>query len=85
MENIKHQLESIKISDPLQFQNLTLFAIKGSNNNSLNYLTLSQAYEKNYVEINETSEAGTVSQLLFINKSDIPILILEGEELNGAK
>jgi len=85
MENIKHQLESIKISDPLQFQNLTLFAIKGSNKNSLNYLTLSQAYEKNYVEINETSEAGTVSQLLFINKSDIPILILEGEELNGAK
>ncbi len=85
MKNIKHQLESIKISDPLQFQNLTLFAIKGLNNNSLNYLTLSQAYEKNYVEINETSDAGTVSQLLFINKSDIPILILEGEELNGAK
>ena len=37
------------------------------------------------MEINETSDAGTVSQLLFINKSDIPILILEGEELNGAK
>ena len=85
MENVKNQLESIKISDPLQFQNLTLFAIKGSSSNTLNYLTLSQAYEKNCVEINETSDAGTVSQLLFINKSDTPILILEGEELNGAK
>ena len=50
MENVKNQLESLKISDPLQFQNLTLFAIKGLNNYSLNYLTLSQAYEKNYVE-----------------------------------
>lgn len=85
MENIKYQLKSINISDPLHFQNLTLFAIKGTNNNSFNYYTLAQAYKKKSIEIQETSESGKVSELLFINNSEIPILILEGQELIGAK
>ncbi len=85
MENIKQQLQSINISDPLHFQNLTLFAIKGSNNTSFHYITLSQAYENKVVEVKETSEEGTVSELLFINNSDTPILIIEGQELLGAK
>jgi hypothetical protein len=85
MENIKQQLQSINISDPLHFQNLTLFAIKGSNNTSFHYITLSQAYENKVVEVKETSEEGSVSELLFINNSDTPILIIEGQELLGAK
>ena len=85
MENIKQQLQSINITDPLHFQNLTLFAIKGSNNTSFHYITLSQAYENKVVEVKETSEEGTVSELLFINNSDTPILIIEGQELLGAK
>ena len=85
MESIKQQLQSINISDPLHFQNLTLFAIKGSNNTSFHYITLSQAYENKVVEVKETSDEGSVSELLFINSSDTPILILEGQELLGAK
>ena len=85
MENIKQQLQSINISDPLHFQNLTLFAIKGSNNTSFHYITLSHAYENKVVEVKETSEEGSVSELLFINNSDTPILIIEGQELLGAK
>ena len=85
MENIKQQLQSINISDPLHFQNLTLFAIKGSNNTSFHYITLSQAYENKVVEVKETSDEGSVSELLFINNSDTPILIIEGQELLGAK
>jgi len=85
MENIKQQLQSINISDPLHFQNLTLFAIKGSDNTAFHYITLSQAYENKVVEVKETSDEGSVSELLFINSSNTPILILEGQELLGAK
>ena len=85
MENIKQQLQTINISDPLHFQNLTLFAVKGSNNTSFDYITLAQAYENKVVELKETNEEGNVSELLFVNNCDTPILILEGQELLGAK
>jgi hypothetical protein len=40
---------------------------------------------KNVLTIKEISESGSVPELKMINHSDVPVLLLDGEELSGAK
>jgi hypothetical protein len=51
----------------------------------LPYLELEEALKQNLVEITEVSEQGSVPNLQVTNKSLRDILILDGEELIGAK
>ncbi len=51
----------------------------------LPYLELEEALKQNMVEITEVSEQGSVPNLQVTNKSLSDILILDGEELIGAK
>jgi hypothetical protein len=50
-----------------------------------NYLTLDEALAVGAAEVSEVSEEGQVSELLFRNRGDRPVLLLDGEELIGAK
>jgi hypothetical protein len=49
------------------------------------YLTLKEALEKDLLIITEVDEAGIVGELKVKNIADIPVLILDGEEIVGAK
>ena len=49
------------------------------------YLTLGEALSKNLIEVVEIDEGGSVPELKVINNSEILVLILDGEELVGAK
>src|SRR5262245_26578294 len=49
------------------------------------YLTLTQALERRLLRVTELSQAGSVPELKVANEADIPVLILDGEELAGAK
>lgn len=49
------------------------------------YMTLTEALKAHLVEISEMNEMGTVSELKVHNNVDFPVLILDGEELVGAK
>ena len=51
----------------------------------IQYMTLSEALKADLVEISEMNEMGTVSELKVHNTADLPVLILDGEELIGAK
>ena len=51
----------------------------------LNYLTLDEALDEDAVDIVELDQEGSVPELKVVNKSDTMILILDGEELVGAK
>jgi hypothetical protein len=48
-------------------------------------LTLDEALSSGWARITETSEAGSVPELRFVNSGSRPIFILDGEELLGAK
>lgn len=48
-------------------------------------LTLDEALAAGLVEISEVSEAGRVPELKFVNRAARPVLLLDGEELVGAK
>jgi hypothetical protein len=49
------------------------------------YLTLVEALQGDLAEVTEVSEQGSVPNLAFSNKAGLAILLLDGEELAGAK
>ncbi len=49
------------------------------------YLTLDEALSAGTLHITEISEGGSVPQLAVVNNGDQPVLLLDGEELVGAK
>ncbi|MHB9129927.1 MAG: ARPP-1 family domain-containing protein [Armatimonadota bacterium] len=49
------------------------------------YLTLSEALAAGTLVITEVSEGGSVPELAVLNEGDLPVLLLDGEELAGAK
>jgi hypothetical protein len=49
------------------------------------YLTLSKALQQNLLTVTEVSEGGSVPELAVINTGELPVLLLDGEELAGAK
>jgi hypothetical protein len=51
----------------------------------LNYLTLSEASALTLIRIEEVSEGGSVPNLKVISHADLPVLLLSGEEVKGAK
>ena len=52
---------------------------------ALLYITLSEALEKNLLTIQEISFSGSAPELKVISSSPIPVLILSGEEVKGAR
>jgi hypothetical protein len=49
------------------------------------YLTLGEALAAGTLTITEITEGGSVPELAVINAGDLPVLLLDGEELAGAK
>jgi hypothetical protein len=49
------------------------------------YLTLDEALAAGFVKVTEVSEAGHVPELTLVNDGERPVLVLDGEELVGAK
>ena len=85
LKAIDDYLKSLSCEAPIQFNNLSLFPILSSLKSSVNYLTLDETLEKKQVTITEVSEDGSVQELAVDNQAEQPVLILDGEELIGAK
>jgi len=67
------------------FNNMGVIPLFTSINESPQYLTLKEALEKRLLTITEVSQSGSVPELKVVNKAKIPVLLLDGEELAGAK
>jgi hypothetical protein len=82
---IQNYLKKAKIGRKQSHQNLAIFPLLSSYTNGLDYITLDEALTERLIEVVEVSEEGTVPELKVVNKSPCMILILDGEELVGAK
>jgi hypothetical protein len=75
----------------MEFGELQKFGVMGvipvftKNAGNIEYLTLKEAMDKDLIEITEVDDLGAVPELKVTNHADIPVLILDGEELKGAK
>jgi len=82
---ITQTLADLAIGDPASAGNLWVFPLLAKHDREPAYLTLDQALAKGFVRVTEVSEAGSVPTLLVKNAGPQPVLILDGEELVGAK
>lgn len=83
---IKEFFESIVLEKPQAFRGITLFPVTFHDLDvSLKYMTLVEALKKEFITITEVDEGGSVSELKVVNDAPVPVLILDGEELKGAK
>ena len=82
---IKNYLEQMKVGRKQSYKNLALYPLLSTYNLGLEYLLLDEALSENLIEIVEKDDGGSVPELRVMNKSNKMILILDGEELVGAK
>ena len=86
MQNIINEyIGGLKLGRKQSYKNMTVFALLSDYNADCDYLTLDEALTGNLIDVVEKDEAGTVPELKVVNKSDRMVLILDGEELVGAK
>ncbi|MGI6468362.1 MAG: hypothetical protein GXZ09_01590 [Syntrophomonadaceae bacterium] len=83
---LKKRFETLRLGEPWVRENLTLIPIMAEQGSGPRYYEmLDEALQGGRLEARETSEGGSVNQIKVINKGDKPVLILDGEELVGAK
>ena len=85
MTTINDELSTIDVGLSQVFKNITMFPLIHQDATESDYLTLDEALEAGTARITEISEGGTVPELQFLNEGDVPVLLLDGEELIGAK
>src|SRR5215510_968643 len=85
MQIIADTLSRITIGAPVSLGNLTVFPLLNGAGDAADYLTLDEALEKGLATVTEVSESGSVPEVAFVNKGDSSVLLVDGEELIGAK
>jgi len=82
---ISKYLSGFEIGDLQHHKNMAAFPLSTSVNGGPDYWTLKEALEKTLFVVTEVSESGSVPNLKVTNKAEISVLLLDGEELAGAK
>jgi hypothetical protein len=85
MKSILSFLNGCDIGEKQTCRNLTVFPVLHSDGVEPYYLTLEQAIESGLLTVTEVDDAGNVNRLKLTNEGSKPILLIEGEELRGAK
>ena len=83
--NLKDYLSKIEMGERQQFKNITVVPLFYADAGKVDYLTLKEALDKKAIAVNEVSAGGSVPELVVDVNSDVNVLILDGEELFGAK
>ncbi|HOO47164.1 MAG TPA: hypothetical protein PLM29_13095, partial [Deltaproteobacteria bacterium] len=86
MEHVmKEKLQNVQLGKAQQFRNVSVYPLFLEAKAVVDYLVLKEAIEQDLVVIREVDEGGHVPELVVVNNADKPLLILDGEELFGAK
>lgn len=84
--SLNQVFDRITPGEPVSRLNLTLVPLSvGEAEGAPSYLLLDEALASGLLEVGELHDAGTVNTILVRNRADRPVLILDGEELVGAK
>jgi hypothetical protein len=82
---LKALCSDLVVGDIQRFRDLWVLPVFSSAPEGPPYLTLPEAMQAGVVQISEVSQSGSVPELTVINSGGLPVLILAGEELMGAK
>lgn len=82
---IKGHLEGIKFGKIQVYKHVAVIPMISTNGSGPDYLTMKEALEGQFLAITEVTEGGQVPELKVINRGEKRVLLLDGEELSGAK
>ena len=85
MDHVKTALSALTLGEPATHRGLTVIPLASEIGGALEYLLLEDGLDRDLVTIREVSEGGSVPELTVENRSRHPLLIVDGEELVGAK
>jgi hypothetical protein len=78
-------LETVQVAEPQEAGGLQVFGLRWDNPNGLVYTTLDEALAAGTLEVTEVSEGGSVPVLKVVNRADVMVFLMTGEQLIGAK
>ncbi len=84
-ESLKTYITTITTGPAQAYKNLSMVPLLTSGTEQADYLLLDEALQGGLIEVGEVSTGGSVPELQVINKASKQVLILDGEELVGAK
>lgn len=86
MENaVNNRLRSVRFGEPQTYKNIVVVPLITPANGTFQYRTLGEVLANWDVAIAEVSATGSVPELLVVNRGNKPVLLIDGEELAGAK
>jgi hypothetical protein len=78
-------LKGIRLGLVQRFDNMSVFPLLSTDGEGPEYITLDEALGKGTFKVTEVSESGTVPLLRASNEGETSVLLVDGEELAGAK
>jgi len=85
MDELQQALGKVSVGQPTIIRNLSIFPLLAREAVEASYLVLAEALKLGIARVTEISESGRVPRLAFRNDGDLPVLLLDGEELVGCK
>jgi len=86
MSELMQKMRSeLRLGDRQSCEGMSVFPVYLCNPRDLEYLSMKQAMNLRSIQITEISDGGHVPNLKVINTGDKPVLLLDGEEISGAK
>lgn len=84
MSSLKELVETLEYGTAVEFRNLTMVPVQARTNGEPPYLLFRDAVEKGLAQVTELG-GGVVPEVALENSADLPVLLVAGEELVGAK
>ena len=84
-KTITNYLSKIEFGEIQQLKNMAIIPLFTKINKDYKYLALKEALDKELLTVKEIDHDGSVPELKVKNKAKIPIFLLDGEKLIGAK
>jgi len=85
MQAIAEALSSVTLGAPAQFRNVTVIPLLAPEERAPGYVLLDDALARKLAHVTEVSESGSVPEFLFVNDAEERVLLIDGEELVGAR
>jgi len=82
---VSDYLLKLELGQPQTFENMGVIPLFSSVSGGPNYITLKEAMDGGLLEVTEVSSGGSMPNLKVKNGADTSVLLLDGEEVVGAK
>ncbi|HPP16451.1 MAG TPA: hypothetical protein PKW19_06585 [Dictyoglomaceae bacterium] len=82
---IRDYVQKIRLGEVQKYENVAMIPLFMEIEKVPNFITLEEALKTQKFFIKEVSKSGMVPNLKVVNKLDVPVFIMDGEELKGGR